>query len=89
MTQLTLFTFKFCKHCNLLKEKLDKENIEYFDFDVEKHREYWLEIVEIIGIDIVPTVYIKEENKDIGVFYIPGRDFYLEEEILGIIRSYM
>jgi glutaredoxin len=88
MYQITLFTFKNCKYCNSLKQKLDDNGILYFDFDVEINREDWLEIVKEIGIDIVPTVYIKEVEKDVGVFYVPGRDYYLEDEIFGIIKSY-
>lgn len=89
MNQFTLFTYKNCKYCNSLKKKLDEENIKYFDFDVEVNRNDWLEIVKEIGVDIVPTVYILEEDKDVGVFYVPGVNYYLEEEIFDIIRSYI
>ena len=74
ITQLTIFTYKHCNHCNSLKKRLDIEDIKYFDFDVEINRDSWLEIVKETGIDIVPTIYIKEENKDVGKFYLPGRD---------------
>lgn len=86
--ELTIFTTSFCSYCNGLKKRLDELNIPYLDFDVIINREDWLKIVEKIGIDILPTSYIKEKNNDDGTFYIPGKDYQTEDEIVEIIKGY-
>ena len=87
--KLTLFTVPYCSYCVTLKEKLNKENIPFFNFDVEENRTEWLQIVGKIGVDILPTVYIIEENKEVGTFYIPGKDFKSEDEIFDIIIKHI
>jgi len=85
---LTLFTMPFCSYCNGLKKRLDELNIPYLDYDVIENREDWLLIVEELGIDILPTTYINEVDNDKGVFFIPGKDYQTEDEILEIIKTY-
>lgn len=86
--ELILFTYTGCKYCNSLKEKLTLENISFFDFDVIKNREEWLKIVSQLPIDIVPTIYIKEDGQYSGKFYQPTIDYMEEHEILEIIKNY-
>lgn len=85
--ELIIFTYSDCKYCNSLKKRMDDENIPYFDFDVIKNRSEWLEIVSQIGVDIVPTVYMKEKDGDKGIFYQPGKDYKDEDEIFEIIKN--
>lgn len=87
--ELILFTYYDCKYCKSLMKRLDNENIPYFIFDVIKNRVEWLEIVNRIGIDIVPTIYIKDEDEENGKFYQPNRDYKNEDEIFEIIKSYL
>lgn len=86
--ELTLFTMPFCSYCNGLKKRLDELNISYLDFDVIENREDWLKIVDKIGIDILPTSYIKVSGQNDGRFYIPGKDYQTEDEIVEIIKTY-
>lgn len=86
--ELTIFTVPFCSYCNRLKKSLDELNIPYLDFDVIENREDWLKIVEKIGIDILPTTYIKETGSEDGMFYIPGKDYQTDVEIVEIIKTY-
>lgn len=88
ISELIVFTYSDCKYCNSLKNRLKEANIDFFDFDVIKNRPEWLEIVNQAGIDIVPTVYIKEKNSEKGTFYQPGRDYNDEDEIFEIIKNY-
>jgi len=48
----------------------------------------WLKIVETIGVDILPTTYINNIDNDEGQFYIPGKDYQTEDEIVNIIKTY-
>lgn len=86
--KLILFTYNECKYCKSLMKRLDDNHIPYFNFDVIKNRTEWLEIVSRIGIDIVPTIYIKENDNDSGKFYQPNRDYKDEDEIFEIIKNH-
>jgi len=86
--ELTLFTMPFCSYCNGLKKRLDELKIIYLDFDVIENREEWLKIVEKIGVDILPTSYINNIETNDGRFFIPGKDYQTEDEIVNIIKTY-
>ena len=36
---VVIFSMKSCPFCHMMKEMLDKENIEYFDRDIDDHKE--------------------------------------------------
>lgn len=86
--EITLFTIPQCNYCNGLKKRLEELKIPYNDFDVIKFREDWLKIIQQIGVDILPTIYVKERADLKGVFYIPGKDYFTEDEIVEILKRY-
>ena len=87
--KLVLFTYVTCGHCNSLKKRLTDESIPFLNVDVVENRSDWLLIVEQIGIDIIPTVYIKDVGNDPGTFFQPGRDFKDEDEMVEIIKKHI
>lgn len=87
--ELVVFTYSNCKYCNSLKDRLNDNDIRYFDFDVVKNRSEWVKIIEKDGTDIIPSVYIKGNDDEKGKLYQPGRDFKDENEIFEIIKSYL
>jgi len=85
---LTIFTIPFCSYCNRLKKRLDELNIPYLDYDVIENSEDWLLIIDEIGTNILPTTYINDINNNQGKFFIPGKDYQTEDDIVEIIKTY-
>ena len=83
--ELTIFGSPFCHYCESLKKRLDGLNIIYFDFNVDLNREEWEKIVSFLGIDILPTIYLKDVETNTTNFYLPGRDYKKEDEIIEIL----
>ena len=86
-----VFTMKSCPFCQMLKENLDKEGIEYVDRDIHKHEDEYNMFVEITGNDYVPAFMLIEnpesEKPNTGL-YAPDRDFEDVEHGLKIIKEF-
>ena len=41
-----VFTLKGCSHCENLKERLSKENVQYEEYDIDEHSFLWGQIIE-------------------------------------------
>jgi len=61
MVTIKLFTMPNCSHCISLKAKLDNENIDYDDYDIDKPevRKY----VNKFHLTAYPTIIIVKNNK--------------------------
>ena len=78
-----------CFHCTSLKARLAKMSIPYSDIDINENENLWKQVVEQTGHNVVPTIYISEENSDTGEVFVPGRDHHNEDEAIKIIEKYI
>ena len=86
-----VFTMKSCPFCQMLKENLDKEGIEYVDRDIHEHEDEYNMFVDITGNDYVPA-FMLIENPDTEPkteLYAPDRDFQNINEGFDIIKSFV
>ena len=86
-----VFTMKSCPFCQMLKEKLDKEGIEYVDRDIHEHEDEYNMFVDITGNDYVPA-FMLIENPDTEPkteLFAPDRDFQNINEGFDIIKSFV
>jgi glutaredoxin len=86
MKTIVVFTLNGCVHCAELKKKLSDLSIPFHDIEITKNRELWNKIIAQIGHDILPTVYIQEDDVGNGLVYTPGRDFQSNDEMIEIIK---
>lgn len=86
-----IFTMKGCPHCTILKEMLDKENIDYVDRDIEEFEEEYDLFVEATGSEYVPA-FMLIEGVDLetpkSTLHVPDRDFQDIDEGVNLIREF-
>ena len=86
MKTIVIFTLNGCVHCAELKKKLADLSMPFHDIEITKNRDLWNKIIDQTGYDILPTVYIQEDNEGNGLVYTPGRDFQDNDEMIEIIK---
>ena len=76
----------------MLKEMLDKENITYYDRDINEHKEEYDMFVEATKNDFVPAFMLIEspESEEPSTnLYAPERDFDDLEDGVSIIKEFV
>ena len=81
---------KGCPFCTDFKEMLVKENIEFFDRDIEEYKEEYDLFVEITDNDMIPSLLIIEGNEVTheSFLYAPERNYNELTEALDIIKGH-
>lgn len=87
MPSIVIFSLDGCFHCKNLKKSLNKLNISFIDVEIGQNQKLWDKVVEQTGHNVLPTVFIKQENTEDGPIYIPGRDYQTEDEIVEILKN--
>ena len=59
-----IFTMKGCPHCIILKEMLEKDEIDYIDRDINDYEEEYDMFVEATGNDFVPAFMIVDTETE-------------------------
>ena len=88
---VVLFTMKQCPFCHMLKEMLDKENVEYVDRDIHEYEEEDNLFVEVTNNEYVPSFMLIESPDDdpITGLFAPDRDFEDINEGVKIIKEFI
>lgn len=86
---INVFTLNGCSHCKVLKEELTKHGIIYDEFEVNKHRKVYDQVVEVTKTDALPTVYLQDPETLSGPIFVAGRDFNTKEEAIEKIKKYL
>jgi len=87
---VVVYTMKGCPFCTDFKEMLVKENIEFFDRDIEEYKEEYDLFVEITDNDMIPSLLIIEGNEVTheSFLYAPERNYNELTEALYIIKGH-
>ena len=86
---VNVFTLNGCSHCQILKQELQHQNIEYNEFEVLEYKELYDQIIEKTKIDALPTVYLQNAETGAGPIFVAGRDFLTNEEAIKKIKKYI
>lgn len=87
MSKILVFTLNSCVHCQELKEKLTGLSIPFDDVEITLNRRLWDYVISQTGHDLLPTIFIKDDDGSSGLIYTPGRDFQSNDEIIEIIKN--
>lgn len=79
-----------CPFCQIMKDNLVKERIEFYERDISIYEEEYDMFKEITGNDFVPAFMIVETVNDVNTTYLyaPERDFNEIEEGVNIIKEH-
>jgi len=80
-----------CPYCEMMKEQLDKAELDYVTRDINEHEDEYNLFVEITENDYVPAFMIVEspdENPN-TLLFAPERDFNEIEEGVRIIKEHL
>jgi glutaredoxin len=86
---VNIFTLDGCSHCKTLKEELNKQGIQYTEYEINKFRDLYKAIMEVTKEDALPTVYLQNPETESGPVFVAGRDFNSKEEAITKIRKYI
>lgn len=87
---LILFTMKGCPFCDLFKGQLKENKLEFYERDIEQHKDEYDLFVEITENDYVPAFMIVESPDEVpnSLLFAPGRDFHEIEDGVNIIKEH-
>jgi glutaredoxin len=87
---VVVYTMKGCPFCTDFKDMLVKENIEFFDRDIEEYKDEYDLFVEVTDNDMIPALLIIEgdEESHESFLYAPERNYNELTEALDIIKSH-
>jgi glutaredoxin len=89
MNKIVIFTLNGCEYCEDLKQHLNNLKIEFVELEINEHSEVWDEVVNQTGYNLLPSIFISNEDTDDGPIFVPERDFKSREECLNIIQQYI
>ena len=87
---VVVYTMKGCPFCVQFKEILTNEGIEFFDRDIDKHKDEYDIFTEITKNDMIPALLIIEgdNNKNESFMYVPEKNYNELTEALDIINTH-
>lgn len=86
---VNVFSLEGCSHCKTLKEELQKNNIPFDEYEVNKFKKVYDKILETTKLDALPTVYLQDSETLSGPIFVAGRDFQSKEEAIEKIKKYI
>jgi glutaredoxin len=80
-----------CPFCEMMKEQLKESNIEFYERDIDEHKDEYDMFVEITENDYVPAFMIVESpgEEPKSLLFAPERDFNEISEGVDIIKKHL
>jgi hypothetical protein len=87
---VVVYTMKSCPFCHELKDMLIKEDIEFYDRDIDEYKEEYDLFSEITENDMIPALLIVEgtDNDHQSYLYAPERNYNELTEAVEIINKH-
>lgn len=89
---LILYTMEGCPYCDMIKNQLRENNIEFYERDIDEYEKEFNLFTEIVGNEYVPSFMIieniEEENPTSHLFS-PEINFNTIDEGVEIIKKYI
>jgi glutaredoxin len=80
-----------CPFCEMMKEQLKESNIEFYERDIDEHKDEYDMFVEITENEYVPAFMIVESPGESpkSLLFAPERDFNEISEGIDIIKKHL
>ena len=82
MEKIIIYTNKTCPYCKQVKEKLTEEKIEFEVKLTEDFKEEFQQVVDLVGLGTVPTVFYKNN------YFVPGRDYGNPDGLIHLLKNF-
>lgn len=89
---LIVYTMEGCPYCDMIKNQLKENSIDFYDRDISKYEKEFDMFVEVVGSDYVPAFMIVENaNSDEPTphLFTPENDFSTIDEGVEIIKQFI
>jgi glutaredoxin len=89
---LILYTMDGCPYCDMIKNQLKENNIDFYDRDIFKYEKEFDMFVEVVGSDYVPAFMIVEDvhgEDPKPHLFTPENDFSTIDEGVEIIKQFI
>ena len=80
--EIIIYTNSGCNYCKIVKEELNKNNIEFEERMTGDWIKEYQDITNLTGMTIVPTVYYKNN------YFVPVRDFQSPQHLISILNNF-
>jgi glutaredoxin len=86
---VVVFTMNGCPFCDMMKNQLNENNVDFIERDIDNHSDEYELFVEATGSDFVPAFMIIEDafGEPKSTAYIPDKDYMTIEEGVEIIKK--
>jgi len=86
-----VYTMNGCPFCEMMKEQLKESNIEFYERDIDEHKDEYDMFVEITENEYVPAFMIVESSGEEpkSLLFAPERDFNEISEGVDIIKKHL
>jgi glutaredoxin len=80
-----------CPFCEMMKEQLKESNIEFYERDIDEHKDEYDMFVELTENEYVPAFMIVESpgEEPKSLLFAPERDFNEISEGIDIIKKHL
>ena len=82
-TKVKVFSMKGCPHCENLKNKLNENNIDYIDIDVDEHSDVYENFSKKVENEYLPAILIDKTA------FLPERSFQTIDEAVKLISQHL
>ena len=82
MEKITIYTQDTCGYCQIIKDELTKNNIEFVNVITSESKDEWDKIVSLTNLPMTPTIYYK------GSYFGPGRDFANPQQLVEMLKNF-
>jgi len=82
MEKIIIYTMSTCGYCKLVKEELEKNNIEFETRLTSKWQKEWNKITSLTSMPNTPTIYYKNS------YFVTSRDFNTPEHLVTVLRNF-
>jgi len=82
MEKIIIYTQETCGYCKVVKDALNKENIEFEERLTNEHLDDWKIITSLTNMPTTPIIHYKEN------YFVAGRDFPSPEVLINILKNF-
>lgn len=82
-TKVKVFSMKGCPHCENLKNKLNENNIDYIEIDVDEYSDVYENFSKKVENEYLPAILIDKTA------FLPERSFQTIDEAVQLISQHL